>query len=325
MSEKIRGSFFKKTIPVLIKLAITIGLALLISSNLDLHGAFKKTLSLPLYMFSAILIILMAQMVSASYRLQVFLAFFNYSKQIITIIRICFIGAFCSQTLISFIGGDGVRIWQLMRSDVTVNHATQSVVFDRISGLLMQVIFIATTLPFLALIINDLYFKVLMTLVSLGALVGFGVLVFLHKFEKLFSTWKAAKPLIELSRNTLQILQLKERMLKIFFHSLVIVFSNVIILYVFSQYFGAKITFLNVLVVAPTVLFISMLPISFAGWGLREGAMVAGLSLFGVPGETSLAISLSFGMMLLLFSLPGSVLLVLSQVYSPEKSLTSIK
>ena len=178
MSEKRWGSFFKKTVAILIQLAITLGLAFLISTNLDLHSAFKKTLSLPLYMFSAIIIILMAQMISASCRLQVFLAFFNYSKQIITIIRVCFIGAFCSQTLISFIGGDGVRIWQLIRSDITIKHATQSVVFDRISGLLTQVTFIAVTLPFLALIIDDLYFKVSITLLSLGAFAGFGMLVF---------------------------------------------------------------------------------------------------------------------------------------------------
>jgi hypothetical protein len=61
----------------------------------------------------------------------------------------------------------------------------------------------------------------------------------------------------------------------------------------------------NCFVLLPTVLFLSMLPISVAGWGVREGAMVAALSLVGVPGHQSLALSICFGLCIVAISLSG--------------------
>ncbi len=48
-----------------------------------------------------------------------------------------------------------------------------------------------------------------------------------------------------------------------------------------------------------------MIPISFAGWGIREGAMVTLFAFAGVNADTALALSLAFGVALLAVSLPG--------------------
>ena len=48
--------------------------------------------------------------------------------------------------------------------------------------------------------------------------------------------------------------------------------------------------------VMPAVAFISALPVSVGGWGVREGAMVVGLSIFSVPAESALALSVSYGL-----------------------------
>ena len=45
----------------------------------------------------------------------------------------------------------------------------------------------------------------------------------------------------------------------------------------------------------PVVAFMASLPITIGGWGVREGMMVAGLSLFGVKAESALALSVSYG------------------------------
>lgn len=47
--------------------------------------------------------------------------------------------------------------------------------------------------------------------------------------------------------------------------------------------------------IMPVVAFISALPISIGGWGVREGSMVLGLSLFNVHEEAALALSLTYG------------------------------
>ncbi|MEA2874507.1 MAG: glycosyltransferase 2 family protein, partial [Hyphomicrobiales bacterium] len=55
----------------------------------------------------------------------------------------------------------------------------------------------------------------------------------------------------------------------------------------------------------PAVLEISMLPISIAGWGLREGATVIAFGTLGVPIHQALGSSLAFGLLGVAVSLIG--------------------
>lgn len=51
-----------------------------------------------------------------------------------------------------------------------------------------------------------------------------------------------------------------------------------------------------------------MIPISIAGWGVREGAMVVGLGLVGVSSSTALSVSLLFGGVLVVVGLLGGLI-----------------
>ena len=48
--------------------------------------------------------------------------------------------------------------------------------------------------------------------------------------------------------------------------------------------------------IMPVIAFVSALPISIGGWGVREGMMVAGLSLFSVAPDSAVALSISYGL-----------------------------
>jgi uncharacterized membrane protein YbhN (UPF0104 family) len=71
---------------------------------------------------------------------------------------------------------------------------------------------------------------------------------------------------------------------------------------------GDHLDFFAAVVVFPFVLLLSMIPISLAGWGLREGAMFVVFALLGMPSEIALGVSILFGTWLLLSSLPGACL-----------------
>ena len=45
----------------------------------------------------------------------------------------------------------------------------------------------------------------------------------------------------------------------------------------------------------------------FAGWGVREGAMVAMLGTIGIAANEALALSVAYGLLGLIGSLPGGV------------------
>lgn len=69
-----------------------------------------------------------------------------------------------------------------------------------------------------------------------------------------------------------------------------------------------EISFFSCLAVIPPALLISYVPISIAGWGVREASFVFAFSLVGVSVEAALLISLGIGIVVLLISLLGGVL-----------------
>ena len=69
---------------------------------------------------------------------------------------------------------------------------------------------------------------------------------------------------------------------------------------------------MDCIVLFPPALLVTTLPISIAGWGVRELAMVAVFALVGVPADGASVLSILFGLLDALISLPGGVLWVLS-------------
>jgi hypothetical protein len=53
---------------------------------------------------------------------------------------------------------------------------------------------------------------------------------------------------------------------------------------------------------------IAMLPISLAGWGLREGAAVVAFGALGLPADQALGASIAFGLTLAAVSMLGGIL-----------------
>ena len=80
------------------------------------------------------------------------------------------------------------------------------------------------------------------------------------------------------------------------------------IIFLIAQGLGITVRFLDLLVLVPPVMLLAILPISFAGWGVREGSMALALALAGVSAEQSIAISICFGLALFASGLPGGVM-----------------
>ena len=57
----------------------------------------------------------------------------------------------------------------------------------------------------------------------------------------------------------------------------------------------------------PPALVLTVFPISVAGWGVREGALVGLFSLIGADKTAVLMMSLLYGLTLIIVSLPGLV------------------
>jgi hypothetical protein len=64
----------------------------------------------------------------------------------------------------------------------------------------------------------------------------------------------------------------------------------------------------NMLFIVPFVTLASAIPISIAGWGVREGIMVVSLGYLGVVPEQALVLSILYGVLMLVSSIPGLII-----------------
>jgi glycosyltransferase 2 family protein len=71
---------------------------------------------------------------------------------------------------------------------------------------------------------------------------------------------------------------------------------------------GVDLPFGSWVVIVPPVSLIQLVPVSLAGWGVREFGFVVVLAGFGIQAEAALAVSLLVGLCMIVVGLPGGFL-----------------
>lgn len=129
--------------------------------------------------------------------------------------------------------------------------------------------------------------------------------------------WRRWRPLAELATlaATARAVLLTARTgLRVIGVSVCVHTSSACVMFFFATDMGLPLFLLDCLVVIPPLVLISALPISIAGWGVREGVMVAALSLLGVRTEQALVLSLLLGFVALFNGLLGAFPLAFGRV-----------
>ena len=81
-----------------------------------------------------------------------------------------------------------------------------------------------------------------------------------------------------------------------------------VVAWLLASAIGLNLSWLDCLAVIPLVTLATTLPISFGGWGVREGVFVALLGILGVPAGGAFVLSVLFGVGGALSGLPGFVI-----------------
>ena len=138
---------------------------------------------------------------------------------------------------------------------------------------------------------------------------GFTVLFALGgRWGAVLDRWRATRFVALLARNARRVFALREGFVAIFASALAVHLLAVLTVWLLARAIAADIPILYCLIFVPPVILISMIPISIAGWGLREGAMVVAFGFVGVPEADALVVSLLFGLTLVCIGLPGGLL-----------------
>lgn len=81
-----------------------------------------------------------------------------------------------------------------------------------------------------------------------------------------------------------------------------------VILVLIARATGMALDAASLILLFPLVLVATMIPVSFGGWGLREGAAVVIFELVGVPESSAVSMSVIFGLVLGGAGLIGGIL-----------------
>jgi len=210
--------------------------------------------------------------------------------------RFNMIGTFFNQTLPSSIGGDAVRLWLVARAGAGWRAATYSIFVDRAIGLIALAILIVATLPWSYYLINDPQGRSALLFVDFAALAGgLGFLVFGALNWAWLKHWWVTHHIHACAVIANRVIFSRSRGPKIAALSITVHLLTIVIAWCVVQSIAAPVSFGQTFQLVPPVLLITMLPISIAGWGVREATMGLAFGYAGLMTNEGINVSLLFG------------------------------
>jgi uncharacterized protein (TIRG00374 family) len=223
------------------------------------------------------------------------------------------IAAFFNQVLPSTVGGDAMRVWLFARDGQGWTRATYSVLLDRFIGVLALAILVVACLPWSMTLIQNPIGRAALLVIGLGSISA--ALAFIALGYLKWNVLQRFAPLRHLHRMSVIARQL-------LFHpadagtvvglSLVVHMLTAGIAWCAAQAVDASFGFFQALVLLPPVLLISTLPISVAGWGVREKSLVLAFAYAGLSESNGFLVSVLLGVMMIVVGLAGGIVWLIS-------------
>ena len=300
----------KKWLPLALKFAVSGLLIWFLLDSIDLAAARDRLVEVAPGMLVLAVAVLVVQIVISVVRWGVVLDALEARLTFVTALRIFMIGAFFNQTLPSSVGGDGVRMYMAHRAGLKLGAAINGVMLERAAVVAALVLVVLALQPYLLSRVGDEVAAWLVPAALLFAAVMIAGILFLSFLDRLpvsLHRWRVVRGLAILAGDTRRVFLAPGRAFKVLAWSVLGHANVTLCVYVLALGLKLDVTLMECLALFPPVLLVTTLPISIAGWGVREGAMVAAFGLVGVPSEGALVLSLLFGLVAMAVSLPGGI------------------
>lgn len=263
------------------------------------------------------LTLLMVQVVVAALRWRYTARQIGAGIEVGTAVREFYLALFLNQVLPGGLGGDAVRAWRHGRRSTAqdggrMGPAIRAVVIERASGYLalgpgvLAGMALWPTLPG-ALPGMQIWLPLAGAVVLLAAAVVLVLVLARRQGGGAIGRFLADSRRALLSRRTIGP-QLG--------YTALLLTGLLAVFYCGAHAVGASLSVFHLLVLVPAVILSMSIPISMGGWGLREATAVALWTMAGLPGEEALAASIAYGLLNLLGSLPGALVLLHWQLTS---------
>ena len=291
------------SIKFLLRVVATVFILALIMRSINAAQVWQVLNKTRIDYLAAALMLQFGSTAVSAYRWQMIMQNLHFGQNFAFYWRSYFKGMFFNQGLPTSIGGDAVRMLDVARRGFRKRDALYGVMVDRIIGLgaLMS-------LTLLAYLLNpDLLPKQvhrpILLIISTGALGFFSIFfikyfTWLNRFPKLAIISIIAKRLHQ---------ALSSQRLLLVVASLLIPILALLGFFATGWALGLRVSLMTYFAIVPPALVLTVIPISVAGWGVREGALVGLFSLIGADKAAVLMMSLLYGLTLIIVSMPGLV------------------
>ena len=306
---------FKKWLGLTLKVSVSGALIWFILSKIDLASAKDRALDVAPEMLLLAILLMFVQAVIAGIRWNVVLSAIGEPLAFINSFKIYYIGLFFNQTLPSSVGGDAVRMYIAKRAGVSLSASINGVLLER-GALVIALVLIVTLMQpyFMTRVPDDQEGLILTSVAVLFVLmvVGLIALVNLDRLPSRYSHWRVVRGLAMLAADSRLVFLDPRSASKILSWSLIGHVNVTLSIYILAMGLKLDVSMLDCLALFPPVMLATTLPISIAGWGVREGAMVAAFGLIGVSQEGAVVLSLLAGVLAIITSLPGGIIWLMS-------------
>jgi uncharacterized protein (TIRG00374 family) len=301
-----------RTLLFLVKVAISVGLLVYLLRSVDLADVFRHFQAGDPRLFGIAVAIYAVVVVLSTVRWKVLLDALGGTSSFGALTQSYLVSAFFANFLPSNVGGDVVRVREAARAAGSHTASLTVAAMDRVVGFIAlyfiaapafllggpmvqglagaRVILAGLTVLFLAM---GAVFMTPGLVTSIAERVGLRRFPWIHDR---FVTVQVALDAFRANKGTV---------VYSFLLSLVLQFLGVSYFYIVARALGIPLDLPTSLLMVPLCTLIQAIPISFNGWGLREGMYVLYFRQVGLPRESALAFSIVASALVVLLSLSG--------------------
>ena len=225
-----------------------------------------------------------------------------------TALQVVLIGHFFNQVLPSSVGGDAMRVWCGYRAGLGFGIAAGTVIIDRALTLVSLLLLTAAGLPWLFDIVTDPVARWALSTVICAGLAGFAAFLAIVRLPGFALRWRTLRSLLDLAALARKVIFQARYGLPVILLSVLSFVAFAFIVFRLANAMQLDVTLKDCVLLVPPVILVTVVPVSIAGWGVREGAMVVAFGFLNVSASAAFAVSVLFGLTLAVASLPGSLL-----------------
>lgn len=198
-------------------------------------------------------------------------------------------------------------MYRCNRAGIPVGAAVNGVLLDRVGGVSGLLLLVALSQPLAWQRLPDLGPRIALAVILFAGIAAIAALLLLASLPERWRRWRLAAGAADLSVGARRMYRSVAIIVPVMGLSLAVQIITVFAVFVLARDLDLPVSFLDCLVLIPLVFLVATLPVSIAGLGVREGAMVTALGLLGVSASGAATVSVIFGFGLVAIGLIGGV------------------